>query len=112
MKRLFIIGITALLLLAPQGAKAEGSFVVPAAGEIEVAFSPNEGSERLVLKVIDSAKSEIKMLAYSFTSTPVVKALVQAKKKGVIVSLVVDHKGNKAQNLERLYLFSSMSVVM
>ena len=95
MKRFFIIGISALLLLAPQGANAENSFVVPTAGEIEVAFSPNEGSEQLVLKVIDSAKSEIKMLAYSFTSTPVVKALVQAKKKGVTVSLVVDHKGNQ-----------------
>ena len=95
MKRFFIIGISALLLLAPQGANAENSFVVPTAGEIEVAFSPNEGSEQLVLKVIDSAKSEIKMLAYSFTSTPVVKALVQAKKKGVSVSLVVDHKGNQ-----------------
>ena len=95
MKRFFIIGISALLLLAPQGANAENSFVVPTAGEIEVAFSPNEGSEQLVLKVIDSAKSEIKMLAYSFTSTPVVKALVQAKKKGVSISLVVDHKGNQ-----------------
>ena len=95
MKRLFIIGISVLLLLAPQGANAENSFVVPTAGEIEVAFSPNEGSEQLVLKVIDSAKSEIKMLAYSFTSTPVVKALVQAKKKGVSISLVVDHKGNQ-----------------
>src|SRR5438067_9074577 len=47
-----------------------GSQEVPATGSIEVAFSPNEGSEALVLKVIDSAKREIRLLSYSFTSAP------------------------------------------
>lgn len=70
------------------------SFEVPAAGSIEVAFSPNEGSESLVVKVINSARTEVRVLAYSFTSAPVVQALLQAKRRGVDVKVVVDEKSN------------------
>ena len=73
------------------------TFTLPAAGEIEVAFSPDEGSEYLVVKVINSARSEIKILAYSFTSAPVVRALVKARKRGVAVSLVADYKSNVSE---------------
>ncbi len=63
-------------------------------GSLEVAFSPDEGGEQLVIKVIDSARSEIKMLAYSFTSAPIVRALLAAHKRGVLVSVVADEKSN------------------
>jgi phosphatidylserine/phosphatidylglycerophosphate/cardiolipin synthase-like enzyme len=72
------------------------SYQVPAGGSVEVAFSPDEGSEHLVLKVIDSAQSEIRMLSYSFTSAPVVEALIRARHRGVAVTLVADDKGNRA----------------
>lgn len=67
---------------------------VPAAGSIEVGFSPKGGAEALVLRVIDSAKSDIKALSYSFTSPRVVAALLRASKRGVAVSLVADYKNN------------------
>jgi len=51
---------------------------VPAAGSIEVGFSPKGGAEALVLRVIDSAKTDIKALSYSFTSPRVVAALLRA----------------------------------
>ncbi len=70
------------------------SIQVPAAGSIEVAFSPSEGSEQLVIKVVDSAKSELLILAYSFTSVSLVNALLRAKKRGVDVQLVADEKNN------------------
>lgn len=66
------------------------STTVPASGSIEVAFSPDEGAEELVLKTINAAQSEIRMLTYSFTSAPVVEALIRAKKRGVDVALVAD----------------------
>lgn len=75
-----------------------GSITVPATGEVEVAFSPNEGSEKLVIKAIDSAKTQIRMLTYSFTSAPVVAALVRAKKRNVDVALVVDYKNNISED--------------
>jgi phosphatidylserine/phosphatidylglycerophosphate/cardiolipin synthase-like enzyme len=71
---------------------------VPAAGTMEVAFSPDEGSEHLVIKVIDSARSEIRMLTYSFTSAPVTQALLRAKKRGVDVKVVADERNNGAQD--------------
>ncbi len=77
--------------------QADHSVTMPAAGEIEAAFSPDEGAEELVVKVIDSARSEIEVLAYSFTSAPVVEALVRAKKRGVAVSLVADYKTNVSE---------------
>ena len=74
--------------------QSTSSTTLPAAGTIEVAFSPNEGSEHLVVKVIDSAKSELDLLSYSFTSVPVVEALVRARHRGVTVRLVADEKDN------------------
>lgn len=75
-----------------------GSITVPATGEIEVAFSPNEGSEKLVIKAIDSAKTQIRMLTYSFTSAPVVAALVRAKRRNVDIALVADYKNNISED--------------
>jgi phosphatidylserine/phosphatidylglycerophosphate/cardiolipin synthase-like enzyme len=75
-----------------------GATRVPATGEVEYAFSPHEGAERLVLKVIGSARSELRVLAYSFTSAPVTAALIAARKRGVDVRVVVDHRSNAGQD--------------
>ena len=79
---------------AVEAYQSTNSTTLPAAGTIEVAFSPNEGSEHLVVKVIDSARSELDLLSYSFTSVPVVQALVRARHRGVVVRLVADEKDN------------------
>lgn len=71
---------------------------VPAAGQLEVGFSPNEGAEKLVLKVIRSAQRDIRVLAYTFTSAPVTAALLDARRRGVDVALVVDHRANLADD--------------
>lgn len=62
--------------------------------EIEVGFSPSGSAEQLVLSSIASAKKTIHLAAYSFTSPRVVAALIAAKKRGVDVEVVVDHKHN------------------
>jgi phosphatidylserine/phosphatidylglycerophosphate/cardiolipin synthase-like enzyme len=82
-----------------RGAGKAGSVTAPApSGQvIEVAFSPSEGSEELVVKAINSAQSSIGMAAYSFTSPVVAKALLNAKKRGVDVRIVVDENGNKSK---------------
>ena len=74
------------------------SYEVPAAGTIEVAFSPDEGGERLVIKVIGSARREIRLLSYSFTSAPVARALVEARKRGVDIKIVADQKNNTSED--------------
>jgi phosphatidylserine/phosphatidylglycerophosphate/cardiolipin synthase-like enzyme len=66
-------------------------------GIIESAFSPEAGSEQVVLKVINASQNSIRLAAYSFTSPAVVRALLAAKKRGVDVRVIVDEKGNKSK---------------
>lgn len=67
---------------------------VPAAGSLEVGFSPQGSAEALVLKVIESAKREVRVMAYSFTAAKVVDALRQARHRGVEVYVIADRKAN------------------
>jgi len=68
-----------------------------AAGSIKVYFSPGGGCTEAIVKEIDRAKNEVLVQAYSFTSAPIAKALVQAHKRGVKVTAVLD----KSQRSER-----------
>lgn len=67
---------------------------VPSAGTLEVGFSPKGGAESLVLKVIDATQTDLKVMAYSFTSAKVTRALLRATKRGVKVFIVADEKHN------------------
>jgi phosphatidylserine/phosphatidylglycerophosphate/cardiolipin synthase-like enzyme len=76
---------------------AEAPVKVQSAGELEVAFSPRGGATALVIRVVESAKTSIRVLAYSFTSAPIAKALVEAHKRGVDVQVVVDKSQKSAR---------------
>lgn len=66
----------------------------PAGQQIEVGFSLKQGAEELVLKVINSSTKSLRVAAYSFTSAPVVSALLAAHKRGVEVAVIVDYRNN------------------
>jgi phosphatidylserine/phosphatidylglycerophosphate/cardiolipin synthase-like enzyme len=57
---------------------------------IEVYFSPRGGCTEAVVREIDNARSSILVQAYSFTSAPIAKALIEAHKRGVRVEAVLD----------------------
>jgi phosphatidylserine/phosphatidylglycerophosphate/cardiolipin synthase-like enzyme len=57
---------------------------------IRVYFSPGGGCTEAVVSELGQASSEIKVQAYSFTSRPIAKALVDAHKRGVKVSVILD----------------------
>lgn len=103
---LALAGGTALAKRKPRGlveqveqaVSEHHSYQVPATGTVEVAFSPDEGSENLVLKVIASAHHDIRMLSYSFTSAPVARALLDARKRGVDIKIVADQKNNTSED--------------
>ena len=65
------------------------------ASSIEVAFSPEGGSEALVVKVLASAQLTVRLAGYSFTSPEVVKGLIDAKRRGVDVKVLLDDRGNR-----------------
>jgi phosphatidylserine/phosphatidylglycerophosphate/cardiolipin synthase-like enzyme len=81
-----LVSAGCLLLLQPAGAAESAN--------VEVAFSPDGGAERLVLRIIDGAQRSIRVMAYDFTSPTVVRALIVAKKRGVDVAVTVDYRSN------------------
>lgn len=64
---------------------------------VQVCFSPNGGCTDAIVNAIGKAKSEILVQAYSFTSAPIAKALVDAHKRGVKVQAILD----KSQRSEK-----------
>ena len=66
-------------------------------GTTDVYFSPHGGCTDATLKELYNAKSEILVQAYSFTSRPIAKALIDAKKRGVSIVVVLD----KSQQSQR-----------
>jgi len=71
----------------------------PAATEegVAVFFSPKGGCTEAVVDALGKAKPTILVQAYSFTSAPNAKALVDAHKRGVKVTVVLD----KSQETEK-----------
>ena len=62
-----------------------------------VYFSPDGGCAQAILNEIAGARQEILVQAYSFTSTPIAKALLEAHKRGVKVQAILD----KSQRTEK-----------
>ncbi len=63
--------------------------------QVQVYFSPRGGCTEAVEDAISEAKSEILVQAYSFTSAPIAKALVDAHKRGVRVQIILDRSQRK-----------------
>lgn len=66
-------------------------------GSMQVYFSPSGGCTDAAVNVIASAKESILVQAYSFTSGPIAKALVDAHKRGVACKVILD----KSQRTEK-----------
>jgi len=64
-----------------------------------VYFSPHGGCTDAIIKELNIAKSTILVQAYSFTSAPIAKALLDAHKRGVMVEVILDkvNIGKKAE---------------
>jgi phosphatidylserine/phosphatidylglycerophosphate/cardiolipin synthase-like enzyme len=67
------------------------------AGNIQVYFSPQGGCTEAVVSALDHATNSIYVQAYSFTSVPIAKALLDAKRRGLKVSVILD----KSQRTEK-----------
>src|SRR5450755_3995742 len=67
------------------------------ASDIQVFFSPKGGCTEAVVANLNAAKATVLVQAYSFTSAPIAKALVDAAKRGVKVQVILD----KSQRTEK-----------
>jgi phosphatidylserine/phosphatidylglycerophosphate/cardiolipin synthase-like enzyme len=57
---------------------------------VEVYFSPQGGCTEAIVAALDAAKNSILVQAYSFTSAPISKALVNAHQRGVKIAVILD----------------------
>lgn len=89
MRRLLALCV-ALLALAGSASAAPRTF--PATGDVEIAFTPGDAIDHLVIAAIDGAKSEILVHAYTFTHRRIAHALVAAKRRGVAVAVLADRE--------------------
>ena len=77
---------------------AASAFATPLS--VEAFFSPKGSCTNAVVREIKAARSEILVLAYSFTSQAIAKALVDAKLRGVHVDIVLDHSNETEVHTE------------
>ena len=82
---------------ATGGGGGAGASQAKALAGWEVYFSPHGGCTEAVVKALEKAKATVLVQAYSFTSAPIAKALVEAAKRGVKVDVILD----KSQRTEK-----------
>lgn len=76
---------------------------------IEVFFSPRGGCQDAIIKEIGAAKEHVHVMAYSFTSAPIAKALLEAHKRGVKVEVVID-KNRVTEQYSEATFFVNMGI--
>ena len=66
--------------------------VLPARGTVQVAFTPWDDAEGMIVDGIRRAKRQILVQAFSFTSRTLANALIAAKRRGVDVRVMADRE--------------------
>jgi len=84
------LGILAILLVGTILAVCAGVPAIQPTSQIAVYFSPHGGCTDAVVKKLDAAKESVLVQAYTFTSAPIAKALMDAHKRGVKVRVICD----------------------
>jgi phosphatidylserine/phosphatidylglycerophosphate/cardiolipin synthase-like enzyme len=76
---------------------------------VTVYFSPKGGCTDAVVQELKHARRQILVQAYSFTSEPLTNSLVDAKKRGVDVEILLD-KSNEVERYSELNVFLQNSL--
>jgi phosphatidylserine/phosphatidylglycerophosphate/cardiolipin synthase-like enzyme len=64
--------------------------------QVAVYFSPHGGATDAIVREVNAATQQILVQAYSFTSAPIAKALVEAHQRGLKILVVLD-KSNETE---------------
>ena len=95
MRILHYLGATTVALIAAWSsaiADTPAHAPIAATGSIEIAFTPGDRIDRLIVSAIDGAHHEVLVLAYSFTDRSIARALVRARERGAVVRVVADRE--------------------
>jgi phosphatidylserine/phosphatidylglycerophosphate/cardiolipin synthase-like enzyme len=87
--------------------------LVPAAdftpARVAVYFSPHGGATDAVVQELTTAKTQVLMQAYGFTSVPIAKALLDAHKRGVRILAVLD-KSNETDKYSAATFLANVGI--
>ena len=101
MKRLFTCLLVALFLVSPVSAITQDK---PA---WSVYFSPHGGCTDAIIRELNKAKSTVLIQTYTFTSAPIVKALLTNHKRGVKVEVILDKNQRTDQYSSATFFFNA-----
>ena len=73
----------------------------------EVYFSPRGGCTGAIIRELNRAKNTVLVQAYSFTSAPIAKALLNAHKRGVKVEVILDKSQRTQKYSSATFLYNS-----
>lgn len=104
MKRAALLAGWAFVSLGPLQFMAAAEMVVQAC------FSPQGKCSAHILREIDAAKKELLVAVYAFTSDDLAAALVQARKRGVAVQVVIDREFDRANENSRGKLLETQKI--
>ncbi len=76
----------------------------------QLCFTPQENCTGLIVSTINAAKKEIYVQAYSFTSTGIAKALINAQKRGVKVNVLLDKSQYRPKGFSAAKLLSDYHI--
>jgi phosphatidylserine/phosphatidylglycerophosphate/cardiolipin synthase-like enzyme len=72
----------------------------------EVYFSPNGECTHAIIRELNKAQNTVLVQAYSFTSAPIAKALLEAHKRGVRVEVILDKSQRTQSYSSATFLFN------
>ena len=75
---------------------------LPARGTVQVAFTPWDNAEGLIVDGIRRAKHQILVQSFSFTSRALANALMAAKRRGVDVQIMADREQTSSGEASRI----------
>lgn len=109
MSKLVRVCLSVLLLPIVIGISGGGSFAETAqfSAKVSVSFSPSGGCTDVVIRELNAAKTRVLVQAYSFTSAPIAKAIIDARKRGVKVLAVLDKSNETGKYSAATFLLNA-----
>lgn len=101
--------LVAIHVALPLPASAQSNNITLRNVPTTVCFSPYGRCADKIIHEINAAKKEVLVMAYCFTSVRIAKALVDAKKRGVRVEVIID-KGRKTERYSAVTFFKNQGI--
>src|SRR5262245_43273139 len=77
------------------------------AAQVAVYLSPHGGATDAIVRAVNAATTKVLVQAYSFTSAPIAKALVDAHTRGVTVLAILDKSNETKQYSAATFLINA-----